>query len=76
MKTKKMLWKLCRLAAILLSVIVFTPLVIPKAVFMPQLFGLPYTLWMGMMVYAGFMILIATGVYLHSHIYRTAENDG
>lgn len=71
-----MLWKLCRLAAILLSVSVFTPLVIPKSVFTPQLFGLPYTLWMGMIVYGVFMILIASGVYLHSHIYRTAENDG
>ena len=76
MKTKILLWKLCRLAVILLSVMVFTPLVIPKSVFVPALFGLPYALWMGMLVYGLYMVLIITGVYLHSHIYRTAENDG
>jgi uncharacterized membrane protein len=75
MKTKKIFWDLCRLSAIILSIIVFTPLVIPEGVYLPGLFGLPYTLWMGMCVYGAFIILIVAGVYLHSHIYSEAEND-
>jgi peptidoglycan/LPS O-acetylase OafA/YrhL len=76
MKTKKLIWKLCRLAAIGLSILVFTPLVIPKGIYLPLMFGLPYTLWMGMISYALYIILIVIGVYLHSQIYREAKNDG
>ena len=75
MRTKRIIWILCRVSMLLLSVIVFTPWVIPKGVYLPQMAGLPYTLWMGMVIYGIFIILIIIGVYVHSQLYSEVEKD-
>ena len=51
--------------AVLLAVACFTPFLIPKGVYTPMLFGLPYTLWLGILVTIAFIILtwIAAGLY-------------
>ena len=70
MKTKKSLyWNFCMIAMIILSIITFSPLVIPEGKFTPLVFGLPRTLWAGIIVYL-FMVLITyfgTRVHPKSH---------
>ena len=75
MRSKKIIWGLTQITLIVLSVLVFTPLVIPKGIFTPELFGLPYTLWVGMLVYFFFVMLIIIGISVHSKIFREEEND-
>jgi hypothetical protein len=64
----KLLWKTARAGVIILSVLIFTPLVIPKNTFKPEVFGLPYTLWVGILVYLVFVTLILVGIMAHSRI--------
>ena len=75
MRSKKIIWGLTRITLVILSVLVFTPLVIPKGIFTPELFGLPYTLWVGMLVYFFYVLLILIGISVHSKIYREEDND-
>lgn len=51
--------------AVFVVAISFTPLVIPKNTFKPRLFGLPFSLWMGIFMTVVLVILtwIATRVH-------------
>jgi uncharacterized membrane protein len=75
MNRKTLIWRLTLLALFVLSVLVFTPVVIPKNKFTPELFGLPYTLWMGLGVYIAYVLLILIGISAHSKIFGEGEND-
>jgi Ca2+/H+ antiporter len=66
----KLIWKSARLGVILLSILIFTPVVIPKNEFKPEVIGLPYTLWVGILVYFAYVALILIGIRAHSRIYR------
>ena len=66
----ELLWKTCRAGVIILSILIFTPLVTPKNIFRPEVLGLPYTLWMGILVYILFVALILLGIMAHSRIYK------
>lgn len=70
----KNLWKFTRLGVVLLSILIFTPLVIPENVYKPEVAGLPYTLWTGILAYLGFVVLILTGIYAHSRINREGKD--
>lgn len=52
------LWRICCAVFFLLSAVVFTPLVIPQEVDTPYLFGMPRTLWTGISISIGFLIVI------------------
>ena len=75
MKLEKRIWTIVRIVLIVISILVFTPLVIPKGVYEPELFGMPYTLWVGMVIYFSFLCLILIGVSVHSKIFKEEEND-
>ena len=75
MRNKKRIWTIIRIVIIVISILVFTPLVIPKGVYAPELFGMPYTLWVGMVSYFSFLILILIGVSVHSKIFKEEKND-
>ena len=62
-----------RIGIFVISVMIFTPLVIPKGVYTPELFGLPYTLWVGIVIYFAFISLIIIGVFVHSKIFKEEE---
>lgn len=60
-----MLWRACYLSVMLLSGVAFTPLVIPSGEIQPLVFGMPRTLWAGILV-TGLLVLLtfaATRVY-------------
>lgn len=47
---RRLYWRLCYGGIIVLSVITFTPLVIPRGTYHPMLLGMPYTLWVGILL--------------------------
>ena len=51
--------------AVIVVIISFTPLVIPSYTFKPQLFGLPYSLWMGLL--ATLLMVILTYISTRVH---------
>lgn len=60
-----LLWRLCCAAVILLSILTFTPLVVPAGQVEPRLGPLPYSLWMGF-IWAGLLVgLTILGVFVH-----------
>jgi len=71
----KRLWNFARLGVVILSILIFTPIVIPKNVFEPELVGLPYTLWTGILAYFCYVALIMVGIFAHSHIYKEGGSD-
>lgn len=70
MKKTKIIWIIVRIMLVLISILVFTPLVIPMDKYSPELFGLPYLLWVGILVYFALVALIFIGVRVHSKILK------
>jgi len=62
---KSQLWNLCRIAVAVVTVIIFTPLVIPAGQADPFLFGMPYTMWMGLVVSFVLLALTVLGSFVH-----------
>ena len=58
-------WKMCVAAVIFLSAITFTPLVIPAGVFEPELFGVPYTLWVSILITVLLVLITYIGTRVH-----------
>ena len=61
----KTYWHLCIAAAFLLSIVTFTPLVIPEGVYEPMVFGIPYTLWMTFLIMLLFVLITYIGTQVH-----------
>lgn len=63
--------------ALVIVVISFTPLVIPAHTYRPQLFGLPYSLWMGILVTVALVFLtwVATRIHPGAKAHRKNEKD-
>jgi Na+/melibiose symporter-like transporter len=72
---KKRLWQITIMAAIALIVITFTPLVTPYNKYNPRLFGFPYTLWTGMLVSIGLVLLTVIGSILHRRANKKKRHD-
>jgi amino acid transporter len=58
-------WRLCKIIAIVLSVLTFTPVIIPYGQFRPLLFGMPYTLWSGLLLTILLVLLTWIGTRVH-----------
>ena len=63
-------WKLCCCLVVLLAGLAFTPLVIPADVFEPLLFGMPRTLWAGLLIAWAIVGLTCLGASV-----RTDDSD-
>ncbi|MEQ9438777.1 MAG: hypothetical protein RIG62_06995 [Cyclobacteriaceae bacterium] len=61
----KTYWYLCIAGAVCLTILTFTPLVIPAGVFEPMLFGIPYTFWVSFLVMLLFVLLTYIGTRVH-----------
>ena len=61
MKKNKRIWQICVAAVILIIIITFSPLVTGNGKINPFLFGLPYTLWMGILLTIVLVILTLIG---------------
>ena len=75
MNKNNIIWLVVKTMIIIVTILVFTPLVISNGEYNPELFGLPYTLWTGMLVYIILVTLNIIGVTVHSKIYMEENND-
>lgn len=66
-----MYWYILCGLAIGLCLLTLTPVVIPPGVFNPELFGLPYTLWMGIAI----TILLVVMTFLATRVYHHEEGE-
>jgi hypothetical protein len=58
-------WFLCVALAVILSALTFTPLVIPAGQFQPELSGVPYTLWVSILLTILLVLLTYIGTRVH-----------
>lgn len=58
-------WNLCIVGVAIVSLLTFTPLVIPMGKYSPMLAGIPYTLWMGVLVAILLVMLTYIGTKVH-----------
>lgn len=65
MKYKRTIWLFCCIGAILLTVLAFSPFVIPANQYEPKLAGMPYTLWMGILITVLLVLLTFIGTLVH-----------
>ena len=64
-KNKRLAWHLCIAAMILLSVLAFTPLIIPEGTFSPTIAGVPRTIWAGIALYIVMVVITYIGTRVH-----------
>ena len=65
MKNKKLIWRLTCAAVVVISALSFSPVVIPVGKFQPELLGMPYTLWMGIIASVLLVLLTFVGTKVH-----------
>ena len=64
-------WRILRTTAIILCLLVFTPLVIPQGVYKPELFGVPFSLWTSFLITVALVVL----TYLGTKVHRSNEEE-
>jgi drug/metabolite transporter (DMT)-like permease len=67
---RRLYWRICYLTVVVLSILVFTPLVIPAGTYRPMVGGVPYTLWVGILI--TFALLVLT--YYATQYYPPADD--
>ncbi len=68
MARKSLAWRLCVVATIVLCILSYTPLVIPSSVSTPTLWGLPRTLWLGLLIYLAIVAVTFVATRVHPDI--------
>jgi multidrug efflux pump subunit AcrB len=71
-RQRKMYGKICIAAALAISVLAFSPLVLAKGRINPKYFGMPYVLWMSMLISALLVVL----TWLAGRFHLTGEEGG
>ena len=61
-------WTGCSVGVIVLCILAFSPLMIPTGKSDPLLWGIPRTLWAGMLVYVVIVVLTFIGTRVHPDI--------
>jgi hypothetical protein len=65
LQKRKRYWRICCALAIVVSLLTFTPLVIPAGVYRPALFGVPYSLWLSFLITVVLVVLTFIGTRVH-----------
>ena len=66
---QKIYWRITVIAAVLLILLTFTPIVMPAGKIEPKLFSMPYTHWMSMLI----TIILVVLTYIGGRIYLKDE---
>jgi len=64
-KQTSIAWYLCCAGVIIISLLVFTPLVTPANTYKPMWMGIPYTLWLGILLTIALVVLTYLGSSVH-----------
>lgn len=62
---KPIIWRLCCLSVAALSILSFTPVVIPSGIIEPTIGNLPRTLWSGIIIAFAILALTLVGMFVH-----------
>jgi len=62
---RKMYWRICTAAVVFLTILVFTPLVIPAGIYAPGLFGIPLSLWTSFIITVLLVAITFIGTKVH-----------
>jgi hypothetical protein len=65
MNARKAIWYACTAGVVLLCALCFSPLVIPAGESQPALMGLPRSLWLGLLLYIGVVLLTVIATRVH-----------
>jgi len=65
MKRQKRYWTICVILVVILVVLGYTPLMIPRDVYKPLLLGIPYSLWTSILVTIALVVLTFIGAKVH-----------
>lgn len=68
-----MSWRICLILAAGLSVLTFTPLVIPEGEIEPMLAGIPVTLWTGGLITVALVVLTYVAGRVHPELRRGGD---
>lgn len=67
-------WRVSWIGAVILSVLMFTPLVSPSGVIGPEIAGIPRTLWAGILLSIGFVLVTwLASRYFRGHSGETGD---
>lgn len=61
-------WRTCIVIVLVLVILGYTPLIIPKGIYKPMLFGIPYSLWVDFIVTVILVVLTYIGARVHPGI--------
>lgn len=75
MTRKPLAWRLCVLATVVLCILSYSPLVIPLDVSTPALWGLPRTLWMGILAYLAIVAVTFVATRVHPDLDDDEEGE-
>lgn len=65
MKKTEIYWKICVVLVVILVVLGYTPLMIPRDVYKPMLLGIPYSLWTSSLATVALVVLTFIGAKVH-----------
>jgi uncharacterized membrane protein YqaE (UPF0057 family) len=65
MKRRKTYWRICVILVITLTVLGYTPVIIPSGVYKPTLLGIPYSLWTSCLITVALVVLTYIGSKVH-----------
>ena len=71
MKQNKKYWTLCMVLVGVILVLGYTPLMIPEGVYRPALFGIPYSLWLSIVM----TIVLVTLTYIGSKVHPGEDEE-
>lgn len=64
-RPNRLYWRLCIAAMLLLTVLTFTPLVIPYGEYRPVVAGMPLTLWTSILIAFAMVLVTYIGTRVH-----------
>ena len=65
MEKKKIYWRICAALVILIVILGYTPVMIPKGIYKPVFLGLPYSLWLSFLLTSVLVLLTFIGSRVH-----------
>jgi len=62
---KDTIWKICCITVVVMAILTFTPVVTPVGKASPEVFGMPYTMWMGLLWTMLLVVITYIGTKVH-----------
>ena len=72
MKREKKYWRICVVLVFMITVLGYTPVMIPSGVYRPMILGLPYSLWLSFL----FTVALVVLTYIGSRVHPGSDNEG